>query len=227
MKRLFTCAMIVLLMVSSIACSVKQDTASKANTGQSVQPTDNANVYPENGLPKDQKVTLKLAISVSGAGRKHVDAVIKKFQDKFPNVTINVTASSELQKILDAKIAAGNDSDMFDMFTPLASGVDDLIKAGKFEKQNDMWDKSPYDTTGKTIKQLANQGTYEAAPNYKGDFYRIPTEGFMTGLFFDKKLFKQNGWNENPKTWNEFLALCDSIKQKGIAPLATAGIDSR
>jgi raffinose/stachyose/melibiose transport system substrate-binding protein len=39
----------------------------------------------------------------------------------------------------------------------------------------------------------------------------------VTGVFYNKKLFADNGWKV-PQTWAEFEKLCADIKAKGITP---------
>jgi raffinose/stachyose/melibiose transport system permease protein len=41
-------------------------------------------------------------------------------------------------------------------------------------------------------------------------------------IFYNRTLFRAHGWKE-PKTWDEFFALCDQIRRVGIAPLSLAG----
>ncbi len=41
-------------------------------------------------------------------------------------------------------------------------------------------------------------------------------------IFYNRTLFKAHGWTE-PRTWEEFFALCDRIRAEGIAPLSLAG----
>ena len=43
------------------------------------------------------------------------------------------------------------------------------------------------------------------------------------GLVYNKTLFEENGW-ELPETWDEFFALGDKAKEKGIALFTYAGI---
>ncbi len=55
-------------------------------------------------------------------------------------------------------------------------------------------------------------------PVYGAD-YTAPMVGLNTsGIMYNKKFFKQNGFTE-PKTYGEFLQLCEKIKAKGVAPL--------
>lgn len=43
------------------------------------------------------------------------------------------------------------------------------------------------------------------------------------GIIYNKALFEKDGWDQEPKTYAEFLTLCETIKKAGYAPLV-AGI---
>lgn len=55
--------------------------------------------------------------------------------------------------------------------------------------------------------------------------YGIPLEFYGVGIFYNKDLFEQVGVQE-PKTIEEFLAICDKFKQAGIIPMALGEKDS-
>ncbi len=54
----------------------------------------------------------------------------------------------------------------------------------------------------------------------------VPTEGTFgvpyvanaAGVLYNREMFKEHGW-EIPATWDEFIALCEEIKEAGIQPL--------
>ena len=57
---------------------------------------------------------------------------------------------------------------------------------------------------------------------YNGKIYGIPTDFSIWVIWYNKGMFEKYGWGI-PKTWGEFLQLCENIKRKGIAPLAFQG----
>ena len=69
-------------------------------------------------------------------------------------------------------------------------------------------------------------GTLEQYAADNGDICLIPYELFSCGFAYDKKLWQDNGWNV-PKTWDDFLSLCETIKTTSdIAPITQdAGVD--
>ncbi|MBP1996121.1 extracellular solute-binding protein [Paenibacillus eucommiae] len=201
----------------------------KASPGTSSSPSATTSaddlVYPENGLPKNENVTLKFGFFEGGMGREYIDYAMDTFKKKFPNVNFEVTYSPKIGEIINAKISAGNDDDMFDLFNGfIPGGIIPLVESGKLLPQDDLWDRELYDNSGKTLKELALDGTIEAAVGrVSNQLYALPIAGSGSGLFFNKKLFEKNDWNQNPKTWSEFEQLLESIKSKGVIPITYPG----
>ncbi|NRF92864.1 extracellular solute-binding protein [Paenibacillus frigoriresistens] len=182
----------------------------------------------ENGLSKTEKVTLKIGFFMGGYGREWFDYAVKSFQAKYPNVSFDVTASADMKNMIQTKVSAGNDNDMFDIFntTPPsgAQGIISLAEAGKLEPFDDMFDKKLPDVPGKAMKELMMPGLAESFTKVNGKVYEFATSSSYGGLFFNKTLFEQKGWNQNPKTWAEFNDLLAKIKADGLAPITFPGV---
>ncbi|MFB9753377.1 extracellular solute-binding protein [Paenibacillus hodogayensis] len=220
------------LALSAAACGGSSESGSGASggtssdTGAPAGTAAKSSVYPENGLPTDQKVTLKFGFFEGGMGREYIDYAMDTFKKKFPNVSFEVVYSPKIGDIINAKISANNNDDMFDLFNgSIPGGIAPLVTAGKLEPQDDLWDRKLYDNNGKTLKEMALAGTIEASTaRVAGKLYALPVSGSGSGLFFNKKVFEKNGWNQNPKTWNEFVKLLEDIKAKGVIPITYPGI---
>lgn len=65
-------------------------------------------------------------------------------------------------------------------------------------------------------EQLLRLGEYE------GKQYLLPYHVNINGWWYNKKLFKENGWTA-PKTFEELIVLNDKLKAKGIAPMTFQG----
>ena len=61
------------------------------------------------------------------------------------------------------------------------------------------------------------------APYGDGVPYFAPTSAAPNGLFYNRTLFEENEW-EVPVTWDDFFALGDAAKEKGIALFTFQGI---
>ncbi|WP_284645703.1 extracellular solute-binding protein [Paenibacillus silviterrae] len=219
-----------LSLVFALSSSVLAGCAGGAQEQQpAAQPGTNskAEVY-DNGLPKNDKVTLKVGFFMGGYGREWFDNAVKSFTAKYPNVSFDVTASADMKNILQTKISAGNDNDMFDFFntTPPAgaSGIVSLAEAGKLEPWDDLFDRKLPDSPTKSMKEMLLPGMFESFTRVNGKIYEFATASSFGGLFYNKTLFEKNGWNQSPRTWAEFNELLAKIKATGVSPITFPGI---
>ncbi|MCD9023804.1 ABC transporter substrate-binding protein [Cohnella silvisoli] len=230
---LLSLVMVVVLLAGCAGNKNNESASSAANTESNASPSaiatssaSEANVYPENGLSKEEKVTLKMGFWEAGSGRAWMDLAVKKFTEKYPNVTFDITSTPTLNTILEPKIAAGDDNDMFDLFIPnftAAGQLERLAKAGKLESQDDLWERDVPGETGKKLRSVISDDAYDSSLSM-GFTARVPVAGYTAGLFYDQKLFDEKGWNKNPGTWDEFVALLDQIKADGVIPLTFPGV---
>ncbi|MCU6710560.1 extracellular solute-binding protein [Paenibacillus sp. J5C_2022] len=236
LTRQLTVLLLIVMLAWMTGCSTNngnggQETPQGTNGGSTdaastTKPeASDSGVYPENGLPKDEKVTLKFGFFEGGMGREYIDYAMDTFKQKFPNVSFEVVYSPKIGDIINAKISANNDDDMFDLFNGnIPGGITPLVLSGKLEPQEDLWDSELYDASGKTLRDIALPGTVEAAIGKVGDhLYALPVSGSGSGLFFNKALFEEHGWDQNPKTWTAFLELLADIKAEGIIPITYPG----
>lgn len=186
--------------------------------------TTESNVY-DNGLPKDQEVTLKVAALESGYGREPYEVPAQKFMELFPNVKIEMTLSPTIRDIVTAKLAAKDDEDMFDlMFTP--AGYSDQLAADGYVEPlgNDLLGAPTWDDPSVTLGEDFYP-SIQGASSYNNVMYRMPVDLGLLGILYNKKMFQDNGWNEKPQTWNEFLGLAEQIQSSGTAvPYAFTGV---
>ncbi|PYI56545.1 ABC transporter substrate-binding protein [Paenibacillus flagellatus] len=211
----------LLIALLLAACSSGGTGSAPNEAGEQGQAPAAGGTYPENGLPKDEKVKLKIAVWENGNGREWVDYAMQSFSKKFPNVTFEPTYSPTISTIITTKASANDDNDMFDIFSTGISGATSLqlVQSGKLLPQSDLWDRKLYDS-GKTVREAVADGIFESVAK---DMYALPvtTSGF--GLFFDKSLFEKKGWNQNPKTWSEFVQLIERIRADGVIPITVPG----
>lgn len=49
-----------------------------------------------------------------------------------------------------------------------------------------------------------------------GKLYTMPYQPYTTGVWYDKEMFKKAGIETEPKTWTEFLDVCQKLKDSGV-----------
>lgn len=59
---------------------------------------------------------------------------------------------------------------------------------------------------------------------YDGKLYGVGNEVEALGVYYNKKIFSENGI-EVPKTYEDFLKICATLKSKGVTPLILTDLD--
>jgi len=164
-------------------------------------------------------VDLDIPIFAGGYGTAYYEETARQFEALRPGVKIRIYGDPRIGIQISIRAIGGNYPDV------ASSGAEDvpwpaLIRAGK------VLDLTPY-----------LQG-----PNWEGDQRWIDTflpgsleawkvDGRIGGLpcayaswtiWYNRAMFRAHGWAE-PRTWDQFFALCDRIKAAGIAPLSMPG----
>jgi multiple sugar transport system substrate-binding protein/raffinose/stachyose/melibiose transport system substrate-binding protein len=108
--------------------------------------------------------------------------------------------------------AAGNS--LPDVFSYWAGArVAFIVKSNSLRPIDDMWAKDKLD--GVIAKPIADSATL-----YDGKRFLVPFNYHYAGMFYNKKVLADAGVTALPATWDEFLALCKTLKDKGVAPIA-------
>ena len=64
-----------------------------------------------------------------------------------------------------------------------------------------------YLAINKELEFLPKEGTYA-----------LPYAANAAGVLYNKEIFEENGW-EIPQTWDEFIALCETMQDVGVLPM--------
>ncbi|MFD1175516.1 ABC transporter substrate-binding protein [Paenibacillus puldeungensis] len=134
---------------------------------------------------------------------KEYDEYVKRFNEKYPDIKIEFEASqTDYNQQAKVRMASGELPDL--MFIPDIPNSD-LPKYF-----------APLDDLG-----LSSEITFKDFKAYDGKLYGITTGNSTSGIVYNKKAFADAGITEIPKTWDEFLAACEKLKQNGVIPLAS------
>lgn len=187
-KKIIALLMMVTLVLGSlVGCGSKETT------------TENTDV-------KNDGVTLNaLFMKQAGYSEDDVRAITEEFEKSNPdiNVELNFVSYESLeQKILTSASAGGYDVALID-----APWTAKFAKAGIVKN-----------VTDKLSDEARNQifkGALDAV-SYEGKLYGMPWLNDTKYLFYNKKMLKEAGFEQAPKTWDELLNQAKVIKEKGI-----------
>ena len=163
--------------------------------------------------------TLDVAVFEGGFGTKFWEEAEKQFEELYPDVDVVLNASPNIGDVVRPKIAAGDPPDFIYHSAQNAKSVAKaLIKDKNLVDLTDVFSKpAPGEKT--PIKEKMLDGFLEtsgAAPYGDGKVYLAPLYYNLTGLWYNKALFAEKGW-EVPKTVDQFLALGKEAKKEGKA----------
>jgi N-acetylglucosamine transport system substrate-binding protein len=156
-----------------------------------------------------------------GYGRAYIDFAADLFAKVHPGSSISVEGIQRVGERLRPRFIAGEPPDVIDN-----SGAGSLDTAA-LVAEDELLDLAPLfaapslDTPGKTFAETLFPGSQ--ASGVFGGVQRYVNIGYTVfGAWYSKTLFEEKGW-AYPKTWDEMLALCDTIKTSGIAPWTYQG----
>ena len=219
-KRVSVILMLLLVSVVMIfvGCGKKTD--------QATEGTYSGEVYPENGLPKDQKVKISGILPVAGWGKEYMEYAIETFKKKFPNVKIEMryieAGLTTYSEIMKATIQSGNEQDIPDWVYGYSIFTRQLMEQGKLEPQDELWERELYDKQRVKLKDVVKLDEREIF-SADGHMYKIQNTLQILGLYYNKKMMRDFGLEQEPQYWEEFLDYCAKIKAQGIAPLVMDG----
>ena len=163
----------------------------------------------------DAKVNLRVWDGFTDSSQSaSMDAMIAKFEATHPNIKIERDAQQleVMRPVIQTALGSGTGPDVFYYDNgPGYAGV--LAKAGLLLPLDDAYQSYGWN------KRLF--GWTKAQASYDGKTYGIANEVEFIGVYYNKKIFSQLGITE-PKTYEEFLKICEKAKAAGYTPIAFA-----
>ncbi|MFD7645320.1 N-acetylglucosamine/diacetylchitobiose ABC transporter substrate-binding protein [Kitasatospora sp. NPDC059795] len=164
---------------------------------------------------------LDVVIFKGGYGDDYAKAFEDMYKKTYSGANISHLGTQEISGKLQPRFNAGNPPDVIDNSGAQQMKIDVLVGAGQLTDLTALLDAPYLDDPSKKIRDVLLPGTIEQGTI--GDkMYSLNYVYTVYGLWYSAKLFKDKGWTA-PKTWDEFITLCGTIKAAGVAPFAHQG----
>lgn len=185
--------------------------SSASSAAESTAPAESTSTAASTEAAAESVVSAPTALSFVFADgddtfKTQMNKIVDDFNAANPDITITIEPGDggSYSEFLKTKDSVGEFPDMMEMRDTAM-----YVRAGKVAPLSD------------DVKAL-----FTSTVDFDGVTYTAPFSGANTmGIMYNKKYFADNGL-EIPKTWDEFITLCQTIKDKGdMSPLVVGGND--
>ncbi|SEL81671.1 raffinose/stachyose/melibiose transport system substrate-binding protein [Paenibacillus sp. OK003] len=172
----------------------------------------NVNKGTSEAIINEKPVTLKMLAYWEAEVGPVLDEMNQRFQKKYPNIKIDYEYApvDQYQSLIKTRIASGDAPDLFHVFP--GTWKDPFVKAGYLMDLSDRPWVSRLQAGAKDMESI------------NGKVYGLPINQNAIGVIYNRKIFSDLGLTI-PKDWNEFLAVCETMKAAHITPLAIGNRD--
>ena len=161
-----------------------------------------------------EKVTIKFVHKFPEERRmKYFEEIVADFEAKNPNIDIEMTAygDEEIKDKIRVLLGSADAPDIY--FTWSGERIMQYVRAGN------AMDISKYFEEDADWTNSFNQAILSTC-NKDGSYWAVPWDYSSKEMVYNKKVFEDAGVTELPKTWDEFLDVCEKIKASGVTPIA-------
>lgn len=175
----------------------------------------------DNPLGVDPDAPLDVVIFKGGYGDDYAITNNALYNKLYPNAKITYAGTQRLQEQYQARFVDGNPPDIMDNSGAGNFNNTTLVNEGQLTDLAPLMAAEAYGQPGVTFADSLAPGTQEDGV-YGGKQYVLNYVYTMNGIWHNAALFEEKGW-EYPTTWDDMFALCQTIKDAGIAPWTYQG----
>lgn len=145
-------------------------------------------------------------------GKQTMGEILDGFNAAHPEYKVvdNSAGHEDFKTQILVTIAGDNPPDIFSYWAGARTQF--IVDAGRLMPLDDFWAENGLD-------EFIPAGVKSAAI-YNGGIYNVPMNVHIVGFFYNPKVMEAAGITEMPKTWDEFLTVCEKLKASGVTPIA-------
>jgi len=145
----------------------------------------------------------------------------RRYEQLHPGLRIRLYGDARIANKLRVRILGGDFPDATDAELPWR----DLIAAEKVVDLRPFLEGPNWEGDQRWKDSLL-PGSLDPWTTPDGAIYGVPFTRSIFSIYYNKALFREQGWN-TPENWDDFFALCEEIQKIGISPVALPGIYAR
>ena len=144
--------------------------------------------------------------------KTQIGKVIDDFEEANPNIQIEMQTSKNYVQTLQTRLAGGEPPTIFNL---TMDNRTDVMKSG-----------AALDLTGSDFFDGIDDSNFTLFQK-DGKTYGMPVTAWYGGIVYNKDLLKKAGYDEFPKTWDEFLDMGKKLKSMGVTPLLDSNVNTQ
>lgn len=144
--------------------------------------------------------------------QKGYQEIIDKFNAENPDIVIEMNTVPDPGTVLTSRISSGDIPVIFSDY-PTQMQFKQKVANGYVQ-----------DLSGQEFLKNVNPSSLEMTKQEDGGYYALPYSRNYIGVYYNQTIFEENKL-EVPKTWDEFLQVCDTLQAAGITPMGLHGKD--
>lgn len=145
-----------------------------------------------------------------------LDELFALYMTDHPNIKVEVVSPSDAATVLTTRVASGDVPDIYTHWPKEESYA--LVKAGA---AMDLSDTGVLDNIAPSVREVWI--SWLDGKDITGEYCATISFNF-SGLWYNKDIFKDAGYDEFPATWDELMTACEKIKANGITPIEISGL---
>lgn len=175
----------------------------------------------DNPLGVKADAPLEVVIFKGGYGDEYAKSAENLYTQKYAGAKIDHKGLQKVGEALQPRFVANTPPDVVDNTGAGRLDIATLVSAKQVTDLTALLDAPAFDDPAKKVRDtllpgVVDDGTFDGVAQTLNFTYTV------WGVWYSKKLFTARGW-AYPKTWDEMLSLCATIKAAGIAPWTYQG----
>ena len=229
LKLLVTIVMLLTLVCSGFACGASDDTGNRIDADIDLAGKDADN----------DANTIECYVYSAGYGVEWLNVTAKEFMRRYPeykivaqemssNTTLRNKLSTGPKFTADLIITGGDINSLLEASSSIYSGYPII-----FDNIDDVYDSVPLSDSG-NVKMSEKMEQSSAEKYYRrvtvnnkkeSHYYAAPWTVGYNGLFYNVDLFNRAGLTSEPRTTDELLSYCETLKAHNITPIIMSSAD--
>ncbi len=168
--------------------------------------------------PKEELSVTAMHYFSGTLGREALGKIFESFQHENEGVTVfdNPIGHEDFKTTILVMLAGGDPPDIFSYWA--GARVQFIVDSDRLAPIDDLWNEAGLD-------EVVPASLAAGATMYNDQRYLIPFGYHYAGMFYNPQVMADAGVTEFPTTWDEMIALADTLSAAGVKPFALGSMN--